>query len=120
MNTIYCRGCGVAIHQEAQACPHCGAPQAVALSPPPNQVLVSLSTWPAWVGLAIAGIASMVCVDPPGWGRDEYVGTCMFSVIAAVLAAMSLSQRRPARAAAIATLVVSALAFLTAAGLLTK
>lgn len=28
MSMIYCRGCGKEIHESAQACPHCGAPQA--------------------------------------------------------------------------------------------
>lgn len=30
MGMIYCRGCGKEIHESAQACPHCGAPQNVA------------------------------------------------------------------------------------------
>ena len=27
MAMIYCRGCGKEIHEDAQACPKCGAPQ---------------------------------------------------------------------------------------------
>ncbi len=27
MSMVFCRGCGKQIHQTANACPHCGAPQ---------------------------------------------------------------------------------------------
>lgn len=45
MSMVFCRGCGKEIHDTANACPHCGAPQGIVSRPGQNSAtLPSIST----------------------------------------------------------------------------
>lgn len=39
MAMVYCRGCGKEIHETATTCPHCGAPQSIAIRSSANGAL---------------------------------------------------------------------------------
>lgn len=115
MRTIFCRGCGVQIHEDAQACPHCGAPQARAA---PAVSVDNRSPWLAWTALPLSLLSALGVFQDASWNRDSYVGACMVGSIGIALAVISLAQKRPGRVIAIVALVAGALGFLTAVDLL--
>ena len=113
MRTIFCRGCGVQIHEDAQACPHCGAPQARAA---PLVAVEARSPWIAWTALLLSLLVVSSLFADGVWSRDEIDGVCLAGAFAIALAVISLAQRRPGKAVAIVALVAGLIGFLAAAG----
>jgi len=113
MGTIFCRGCGVQIHEDAQWCPHCGAPQVRVAKHSEGEVR---SPWVAWTALPFSLIAANSLFADASWSRDEIVGGCVAGAIAIALPVISLAQKRPGKAIAIVALVTGLIGFLAAAG----
>ena len=113
MRTIFCRGCGVQIHEDAQACPHCGAPQARVAA---HSEADARSPWIAWTALLLSLLVVISLFADGAWSRDEVGGVCLVGAIAIALAGVSLAQGRPGKAVAIVALVAGLIGFLGAAG----
>ena len=113
MGTIFCRGCGVQIHEDAQSCPHCGAPQVRVAKQSEVEIR---SPWVAWTAIPFSLIAANSLLADAPWSRDEIVGACLAGAIAIALPAISLAQKRPGKAIAIVALVGGFIGFLAAAG----
>ena len=113
MRTIFCRGCGVQIHEDAATCPHCGAPQA-----PVAQAAVTDpgSPWLAWTALPLALLSALSVFEDESWNRDSFVGASIVGAIGIALAVTSLAQKRQAKPVAVFSLVVGILGFLSAFG----
>ncbi len=111
MRTIFCRGCGVEIHEEATSCPHCGAPQARA-APSPTAYAAG-SPWLAWTALACGLFAAGMSIDDGRWDHDEIGGLCCIGFVAAVLGGLSLAQRRPGKLISIVALVTGLVGLLS-------
>lgn len=113
MRTIFCRGCGVQIHEEAPTCPHCGAPQAPKATSSEGEVG---SPWIAWTALPFSLLALGSLFADDSFSRDEIVGGCVAGVIAVTLPIISLAQKRPGKTIAIVALVTGLIGLLAAVG----
>ncbi len=111
-NLIYCRGCGVQIHETAVSCPKCGALQA------PPQVAIQknhtvLSTTSCVVGVLV--LLGALGVDAP-WSRDEVIGTVFLVLIASICGGLSLYQEKPSKSTAVIGLVLASISLLICIG----
>ena len=113
MKSVFCRGCGVQIHEQAATCPHCGAPQALGAQVPNTE---PRSPWLAWTALILASMSAISVFEVASWDRDAYVGAAIFGAVGIALAVTSLAQKRLAKPVAVFSLVVRILGFLTALG----
>ncbi len=114
MDSVYCRGCGQQIHSTAPTCPHCGATQSfggVTTASPDSG-----TPWMAWTAVAFSAISATALFADETWGRDEYVGGCLFALIGLILAGISLAQRRSGKAPAIVALICGGIGLLLSAG----
>jgi hypothetical protein len=109
-NTVYCRGCGKQLHPEAQACPHCGAPQAVMSSAMHQQS----GSRGLGITSCVLGIftLSTVLFDDSAWSRDDFIGGMMFAVAGMACGAFSIYHQRPGYAVAVVGLVTAGISLL--------
>ncbi len=115
MGMIFCRGCGKEIHELAQNCPHCGAPQqsSPTLSNPSERSSLGLS-----IASLVFGIVCWLAIaDDSGWDRETIVGCGIFSLAGIVLGAVSLNTQNDGKGMAIAGVVLSAIALIAFIGL---
>lgn len=76
----------------------------------------SSSLWMAITSVVLGVLAAMALVGDPSWDRDSYAGAVLMGIVAVVLGAWSLSERRGGRPAAIAGVVCGVLGALAALG----
>jgi TM2 domain-containing membrane protein YozV/type II secretory pathway pseudopilin PulG len=74
MSMVFCRGCGKEIHESAPACPHCGAPQALA-TPTPAAKLKS-QTVAALLSAFLGGFGAQRFYLGPIWLAIIYLLLC--------------------------------------------
>lgn len=114
MRTIFCRGCGVQIHEDAPTCPHCGAPQAAVAHAASTDE--ARSPWLAWTALPLALLSALSVFEDESWNRDSYVGASIVGAVGIALAITSLAQKRKAKPVAVTSLVLGIVGFVVAFG----
>ena len=111
-NLIYCRGCGVQIHETALSCPKCGAVQESFKEVSRNHH-TALSITSCVVGVLV--LFGALGVDAP-WSRDEVIGTVFLVLIASICGGLSLSQEKPSKSTAVIGLVLAGISLLICIG----
>jgi hypothetical protein len=129
MGMIFCRGCGKQIHDTAQACPHCGAPQVSISSSKgsqksPSAINNKVNDGPIWMSITsmIIGIlclfGSIAFSEDTQLDTDGITGCLTVAVAGLVIGAISISKQTTGKKMALAGVVLSAISILLCIGML--
>ena len=114
--SAFCRQCGHAIHEEAPACPQCGAVQEMAKGLP--EAAPDEAVWLPVTSLVIGIIGALSLFDENEWSRKTALLVGLIGVLAFTAGVFAINRQKAGRGMAIAGVVLGSLTMLCVLGLL--